>query len=249
MASRRSRATSTSSSANTCSGTCCPNAVDLIILAALAVFVQAISPHKFVGWGVMVALPDLAASCSATLGFEAQPLPLRRRPNRAAVGHERPGPVLDRRLVVPALLGRLRAACCWSLAYALWRRGTESRLAPRLRRLPHGCAARPGVILGVGARRFRRLRRLHLRQHQHPQPYRTELGDDRWTADYEKSLPALRDAAAAEDRLGQARRRYLIRTRPVVTTRASMCWRTAPARRRSPALHVRFDRRSGRSTR
>ncbi|HQR89814.1 MAG TPA: ABC transporter permease subunit, partial [Caulobacter sp.] len=31
-----------------------PQSVDWILLAVLAVFLQAVSPHKFVGWGLMV---------------------------------------------------------------------------------------------------------------------------------------------------------------------------------------------------
>ena len=31
-----------------------PTGVDVILLAVLAVFVQALSPNKYVGWGVMV---------------------------------------------------------------------------------------------------------------------------------------------------------------------------------------------------
>jgi ABC-2 type transport system permease protein len=56
------------------------------------------------------------------------------------------------------------------LAYGLWRRGTETRLLPRLRRLPVRLRWRGGPADGWGARRLRGHRELHLRQHQRLEP-------------------------------------------------------------------------------
>jgi ABC-type transport system involved in multi-copper enzyme maturation permease subunit len=60
-----------------------PNAVDWTLLAVLAVFLQAVSPHKFVGWGLMV-LYLIGTIVLGRLGFEhnlynyagAPPVPL-----------------------------------------------------------------------------------------------------------------------------------------------------------------------------
>jgi aminopeptidase N len=46
-----------------------PNALDWILIAVLAVFFQAISPHKFVGWGLMI-LYLITGLVFPTLGFE-----------------------------------------------------------------------------------------------------------------------------------------------------------------------------------
>ena len=56
-----------------------PTTWDMLLLAALAVFVQAISPHKIVGWGSHGALPDVAAS---TISARPQSLQLRRHAPR-----------------------------------------------------------------------------------------------------------------------------------------------------------------------
>ncbi len=76
------------------------------------------------------------------------------------------------------------------LAYGLWRRGTETRFLPRLRRLPHRLNGAAGVILvvalgvfaGSGGRIFYNTNILN--------PYRTSLGDEQWAADYEKHFLA-----------------------------------------------------------
>ena len=73
-----------------------PNAIDLALVAALAIFVQALSPHKFVGWAVMVVYL-ISTVVLHDAGLRGQSLPVRQRSDRAALGHERSGPLLDRR--------------------------------------------------------------------------------------------------------------------------------------------------------
>ena len=51
------------------SGTSCPKPIDVILLAVLAIFVQALSPHKYVGWAVMV-LYLISTIVLTNLGFE-----------------------------------------------------------------------------------------------------------------------------------------------------------------------------------
>jgi ABC-2 type transport system permease protein len=46
-----------------------PTSVDMVILAILAVFVQALSPNKYVGWGVMV-IYLVATITLSNVGFE-----------------------------------------------------------------------------------------------------------------------------------------------------------------------------------
>ncbi len=59
-----------------------PTGIDLILIAVLAVFVQALVPHKFVGWAVMVALPDLHHR-AVQRRLRGQPLPVRQRSEHA----------------------------------------------------------------------------------------------------------------------------------------------------------------------
>ena len=74
------------------------------------------------------------------------------------------------------------------LAYGLWRRGTETRLAPRLRRLPARLRGTAGALMAVGLAVFV-ASGVYIFINTHVwNPYRTTLGDERWTADYEKKF-------------------------------------------------------------
>ena len=77
------------------------------MLAVLAVFVQVLVPHKFIGWAVMLVYIVAAIALSAPR-LRAQPVQLRRHAAGAAVRHERHGPLLDRPGLVPGLLGGVR---------------------------------------------------------------------------------------------------------------------------------------------
>jgi ABC-2 type transport system permease protein len=122
-----------------------PSAIDMTLLA---VFIQALSPNKYAGWAVMVVFLHT------------------RRP---AVGHERHGPVLDRRLLVPALLERVRGRAAGAGLWVVETRDGDPVPAapappasPTERRRGRHSGGRPGGV--------RRVRKLDLLQHQHPQP-------------------------------------------------------------------------------
>ncbi|MBA3527023.1 MAG: aminopeptidase, partial [Sphingomonas sp.] len=117
-----------------------PGAVDALLIAALAVFVQALSPSKYAGWGVMV-LYIILLFVGPSLGLE-HPLFL--------YGSVPAAPQLD---AVPlsdmAGTGYFGAAAWWFrlfwvataallllAVHLLWPRGTEQRLKPRLHQLP-----------------------------------------------------------------------------------------------------------------
>ncbi len=94
-----------------------PETVSATLLAVLAIFVQSLSPHKYVGWGIM-ALYLVATITFTTVGFENR-LYLYGSTYLAstAVRHERRRHVLDRaRLVLFLLVLRradpLRAGLC-----------------------------------------------------------------------------------------------------------------------------------------
>ncbi len=111
-----------------------PGAVDALLIAVLAVFVSALSPSKYAGWGVMV-LYIIILSFGPGLGLEH---PLYLYGNVAGV------PLSDM-----AGTGYFGAAAWWFrlfwaataallllTVHLLWPRGTEQRLKPRLRQLP-----------------------------------------------------------------------------------------------------------------
>jgi aminopeptidase N len=163
-----------------------PNAIDFLLIAVLAIFVQALSPHKFVGWGIMV-LYLISTIVMSNLGFEDNLYQYGGGPNV---------PLSDMNGQGHYWIGAYWFRLYWSafavilgvLAYALWRRGTEARLLPRLRALPRRLRGPAGAIMGValvvfaGAGGF-----IYYNTHV-LNPYRTQLGDERWAADYEKQF-------------------------------------------------------------
>lgn len=163
-----------------------PNAVDMFLFAALAVFLQAVSPHKFIGWGLML-LYIVASVVLPGVGLE----------NHLYLYGSGPGaPLSDMNGQGRFWIGATWFRLYWTsfalvllvLAYALWRRGTETRLRPRLARLPHRLRSPAGVLgllallvfAGSGAFIF-------VNTHVW-NPYRSEKDEDRWLADYEKAL-------------------------------------------------------------
>lgn len=126
-----------------------PQTVDLLITAILAVFVQALSPNKYIGWGIMV-LYIVATNVLFAFGFE-HPLYL--------YGSTGANPISDLNAnVVGNELGwwlRLYwgavALILGVIAHLLWRRGTETALKPRIKRVPARLKSSAGALLGVGA--------------------------------------------------------------------------------------------------
>ncbi|NNF94067.1 MAG: aminopeptidase [Altererythrobacter sp.] len=125
-----------------------PLSADMLILAVLAVFVQALSPNKFVGWGIMV-LYLVAQTVVVNLGYQ-HPLYL--------YGSTGPNPISDiNGNDAGEMLGwSLRlywgavALILAVLAHLLWRRGTDTTLMPRLKHLPSNLKSSAGAILGAG---------------------------------------------------------------------------------------------------
>jgi len=163
-----------------------PNAVDWALIAVLAVFFQAISPHKFIGWGLML-LYLVATLVFPTLGFEH---------NLYLYGGRVSTPLSD--MNGQGDYARFAAwfRAYWSafavillvLAYGLWRRGTETRILPRLKRLPRRLFSPAGAIgvaaiaawVGLGGFIFNNTNVLN--------EYRTSVANERWLADFEKQF-------------------------------------------------------------
>ncbi|KQS03861.1 aminopeptidase [Sphingomonas sp. Leaf357] len=125
-----------------------PMTVDALILAILAVFVQALSPNKYVGWAIMVVYL-VATITLVSMGFEH---PLYQYGSTGTVqlsdmnGAEVGGP---RAWWLRLYWGSAALALC-VFAHLLWRRGTETRLKVRLRQAPRRLLGAPGAVL-VGA--------------------------------------------------------------------------------------------------
>ncbi|ACG77481.1 aminopeptidase N [Phenylobacterium zucineum HLK1] len=182
-----------------------PYAVDWTLLAALAVFLQAISPHKFVGWGLMLVYL-IATLTLSQVGFDH---------NLYLYGGYPPVPLSDMNGQGDYWKFAAWFRAYWSafavillvLAYGLWRRGTETRLAPRLKRLPRRLAGPAGLVGGVALVAFVALGGYIFVNTNVWNDYRTAIDDERWQADYEKRFlryetlvqPSITDVVLALD--------------------------------------------------
>ena len=121
-----------------------PGAVDAILIAVFAVFVQALSPSKYAGWGVMF-LYIILLIFGPAMGLQ---YPLFVYGNVPAV------PLSDM-----GGTGNFAAAAWWFrlfwaataallliAAHLLWPRGAEQQLTPRLRRIPAGLRGPTGLV-------------------------------------------------------------------------------------------------------
>lgn len=166
-----------------------PEAVYMTLMAVLAVFIQVISPNKFVGWLVMLVF-IVSRFVLTKAGFEhnlyhygeAPPVPLSDMNGEGQFG------------ITRAWFGAYWAAIAVLLvtfSHALWRRGIDARLFKRLRTFPSRLAGAPGVVAALalitagalGAQIYYNTNILN--------EYRTQLDDDQWAADYERTLLSL----------------------------------------------------------
>ncbi len=126
-----------------------PSAVDSVLVAVLAVFVQALSPNKYAGWGVMF-LYVILSIFGPSMGLE---YPLLIYGSVPAV------PLSDM-----GGTGNAAAAAWWFRAFwaataallliaahLLWPRGAEQGLKPRLRRIPARLRGATGLAAAAAA--------------------------------------------------------------------------------------------------
>ncbi|MBL6937615.1 MAG: aminopeptidase [Alphaproteobacteria bacterium] len=163
-----------------------PNAIEAVELAALAIFVQTVVSHKYVGWGVM-ALVLVAQITLGNLGYDH---------HLYIYGSSYNVPLSDMNGQGQFWIGRAWFQVYWLafalilsiLAYGLWRRGAETRFVPRLARLPRRLRGFAGVLMAMavivwaGAGAFIYYNTVVLNE------YRNSVGDEAWTADYERTL-------------------------------------------------------------
>ena len=163
-----------------------PNAVDTGLVAALAVFLQVISPHKFVGWGLMI-LYIIGTIVMPSLGLEHHLYVYGAGPTVPLSAMNGQG-----RFWVGADWFRLywgaAAVILLVLSHTLWRRGVEARLLPRLKRLPHRLKGAPGALVLAALAVFAASGVFIFVNTNIWNSYRSSQDEDRWLADYEKAL-------------------------------------------------------------
>jgi ABC-type transport system involved in multi-copper enzyme maturation permease subunit len=123
-----------------------PKAWDLLLLAALAVFVQALSPHKAVGWGIMVLLA-IGQQLNGAVDH-----------NLVLYGGSPGVPFSDMNGAGSFWQGAWTFRVYWGAfamlllvaAHLMWRRGTDVRFAPRMAHARRRLRGTPGLV-AIGA--------------------------------------------------------------------------------------------------
>lgn len=163
-----------------------PYAVDWTLLAVLAIFCQAITPHKFVGWGLML-LYLIATMTFGAIGLEHNLYIYGGAPFVQLSDMNAQGDYWKAAAWFRAYWSAF-AIVLLVLSYGLWRRGTETRLMPRLKRLPRRLAGPPGILAGVALATFAGLGGYIYLNTNVWNEYRTRIDQERWQADYEKAF-------------------------------------------------------------
>lgn len=161
-----------------------PTGFDLVLTAILAVFVQSISPSKYLGWGIMV-IYIVAQNVFQSIGLEHNLYLYGGRPDEPLSDMNGAGIYWIAAWWFRLYWGAI-ALVLLVAAHLLWRRGTETRLTPRLRLARARIKGMPGVIAGgaallailTGAWIFYNTNILN--------DYRTKGDNERYSADYEK---------------------------------------------------------------
>lgn len=164
-----------------------PQSVGAFIITGLAVFAQAVSPHKFVGWGVLVLVFMALPAMMTQAGLE----------DRLYIYGDVPRTLLSDMNGQ----GRFWEATWWFLAYwsamalallvmahMLWRRGGDTRLGPRLARLPRRAKGPAGALLAICLAAFAGVGGFIYWNTHVLNVFRTHLDDEKRLADYERDL-------------------------------------------------------------
>jgi len=165
--------------------------VTMLLYSVLAVFIQTLVPHKFVGLLVML-LYYIAQAMLPTMGFES---------HLYLYATTSPVPLSDMNG-----LGKLAGYAAWYkaywaacavilvvLAYGLWRRGASAPLSVRFRNLPTRLSGRPAAIVGVAAAGMAGIGSYIYYNNYVLNDFPTYNESQRWAADYEKTLLPFED--------------------------------------------------------
>lgn len=218
-----------------------PEAILAWQLAVLTVFIQSLVPHKAIGWAVMLVYIVLRVTLG-NLGFEH---------GLYRFGFSPQVPLSDMNGMGRFWIARLWFEIYWSAfaamlvvaAQLLWRRGSETRLRPRLvlayRRLagPAGAvlAAVATLWLGSGAVIYYNTNILN------DYSAHTDRAEDRYRADYEKTL--LRYESVPQPRIVAVKLDVQLYPRDVRADTAGSYVIENRTGQPLSLIHVRWDRR------
>ena len=163
-----------------------PGTVTFAMTAVLAIVVQSLSPNKYVGWAIMVVYL-ISTIVLSTMGFDHV---LYRY--GAGIGV----PLSDMNGRGDFWKFALWTQAYWTagavillvLAYGLWRRGTETRFMPRLKRLPRRLKGGAGVVGAVALAAFIGLGVFIFINTNVWNEYRNRTSQETLQATYEKTL-------------------------------------------------------------
>ncbi len=126
-----------------------PQTITAILIAVLAVFVQTLVPNKVIGWAVMLVYFVATVALNA-VGFEHNLYQYAGVPGVPLSDMNGQGHFATARAWFNAY-GSAFALMLLVLAYLLRRRGTETRLKPRLAQLPRRLTGPAGALFALGA--------------------------------------------------------------------------------------------------
>lgn len=124
-----------------------PTGFDVVLIAILAVFVQALSPSKYLGWGIMT-LYIVATFVFPSIGLEHNLFLYGSHPDEPLSAMNGAGSYWIASWWFRLYWGAV-AAILLVAAHLLWRRGSETRLKPRIRLARARLRGIPGVIASV----------------------------------------------------------------------------------------------------
>ncbi|MFL6843984.1 MAG: M1 family aminopeptidase [Allosphingosinicella sp.] len=161
-----------------------PQSVSMVMIAVLSVFVQSLSPNKYLGWGIMVVY-IVSTIVMTSLGFEHSLYRFASTPQE---------PLSDMNGAGGYWVGAWWFRLYWAsfcvillvVSHLLWRRGTETRLKPRLRRAPRRLIGAPGVIAGLALATFVATGAYAWYNTNVLNRYETSSARDEFAANYEK---------------------------------------------------------------
>lgn len=167
-----------------------PTSVDLILLAILAMFFQAISSNKFVGWGLLF-LYFISRQIANSLGIDDNLFNYAGSPYVELSTMNGVGSFARDAAWFQAYWSAF-AIILLVIAYGLWRRGSETRFAPRWAQLKRRLLGPAGVVALVALLVFAGLGSyIFLNTHVWNE-YRNEDINNRYAADTEKALQKYR---------------------------------------------------------